>query len=195
MFQHLISLSIKPNKSLLCVMALLYRVAAIKALVPGFTLPSILLPNISAALFNPAANLKLPVLTLQSAQLNSVKQLLTNLTSLPTIIATVENTLPSLSLPGLTTPNLKTLAAGLGLVSSAVAMANNVPALANIIPDLPSIPALEVSRCYCDASWPCCQASIRTLQHFDTRLFVCSRAWFSAPASVSHMSAFSIQGP
>jgi hypothetical protein len=128
-------------------MALLHCVAAIKALVPGFTLPSILLPNISAALLNPAANLKLPVLTLQSAQLNSVKQLLANLTSLPTIIATVENALPSLSLPALTSPNLKTLAAGLGLVSSAVTIANNVPALANIIPDLPSIPALEVSWC------------------------------------------------
>jgi hypothetical protein len=141
------------------VVALLHCIAAVKALVPGFTLPSILLPSISAALLNPAANLKMPVLTLQSAQLNSVKQLLANLTSLPTIIATVENTLPALSLPAISTPNLKTLAAGLGLVSSAVTMVNNVPALANIIPDLPSIPALEVSTsAMLDVGRSCCQS-------------------------------------
>uniref|UniRef100_A0A383V8S0 Jacalin-type lectin domain-containing protein n=1 Tax=Tetradesmus obliquus TaxID=3088 RepID=A0A383V8S0_TETOB len=113
---------------------------AIKALIPGLTLPSVLLADFGTALLNPAANLSLPLFTIPSAQLSSMKQLLANLTSLPTIITTletaVETAVPSIRL--LTIPNLKALAASLGVVSSFNGTLPNI-----IIPTLPSIPSLE----------------------------------------------------
>ncbi|KAF6261627.1 hypothetical protein COO60DRAFT_743135 [Scenedesmus sp. NREL 46B-D3] len=102
--------------------ALPHPALAIKALVPGLTLPSILVPSISAALLNPEAKLNLPLFTIPSAQMSSIKQLLANLTALPTIIATVENTLPSLSLSGLTIPNLKTITASWALCLAPLAL-------------------------------------------------------------------------
>lgn len=101
------------------------KVAALKALVPGFVAPALVVSAIAKPLLALPAGLKLPVplLTLPAGTLPSVQLLLPNLTSLPTLVLPAGAgaglgvpALQGLKLPNLTRPDVLNIAAGLAPV-------------------------------------------------------------------------------
>lgn len=114
---------------------------------PGLELPAVIVANISSALLALPKEVTTAVQTfiIPTVALPAVSQLLPNLSSLATIILAEQQTVASLKLPivtllNITTLNLKTMAANLGIVFNAGA---NTTLPLTTIPGLPAMPSLS----------------------------------------------------